>query len=94
MSTKLMWDKEQLKQMNLKNKISDFKVEEVEKLSSTKLLKKFLLVKLIDLMVISERVWLERVLKEVRVLSNQLSNIQVVGQEELLEEQWLELIML
>ena len=94
MSTKLMWDKERLKQMNLKNKISDFKVEEVEKLSSTKLLKKFLLVKLIDLMVISERVWLERVLKEVRVLSNQLSNIQVVGQEELLEEQWLELIML
>ena len=94
MSTKLMWDKEQLKQMNLKNKISDFKVEEVEKLSSTKLLKKFLLVKLIDLMVISEKVWLERVLKEVRVLSNQLSNIQVVGQEELLEEQWLELIML
>lgn len=94
MSTKLMWDKERLKQMSLKNKISDFKVEEVEKLSSTKLLKKFLLVKLIDLMVISERVWLERVLKEVRVPSNQLSNIQVVGQEELLEEQWLELIML
>lgn len=94
MSTKLMWDKEQLKQMNLKNKISDFKVEEVEKLSSTKLLKKFLLVKLIDLMVISEKVWLERVLKEVRVLSNQLSNIQVVGQEEQLEERWLELIML
>lgn len=80
--------------MNLKNKISDFKVEEVEKLSSTKLLKKFLLVKLIDLIVISEKVCLERVLKEVRVPSNQLSNIQVVGQEELLEEQWLELIML
>mgnify|MGYP007037486908 CR=1 FL=1 len=94
MSTKLMWDKERLKQMSLKNKISDFKVEEVEKLSSTKLLKKFLLVKLIDLIVIRERVWLERVLKEVRVPSNQLSNIQVGGQEELLEEQWLELIML
>lgn len=73
MNMKLMFDKERLKLMNLTNKIWVIReVEEVEKLSNIKSLKKFQQAKLKISKGIKERVCQEKVSTEVQVLDNQM----------------------